>query len=539
MAGKKDPSIYDERTSIGSADDLDEYGVWVKSKPQDLSNSVPEIEELPDFDDVAIDDMEMPDFDASLNSDLEMEEKTAVSSKDLEFEEIPENSDLPEGLAPTSIDGDGFTEVSMSDFLNSSADSKSMESIDFGNLDSSVPEMEILDSSESGAPSSDSAPPSVNVASSVSVSQEKDLSTQLLQRIADELSSIKKEISSLKSELSVVRGEIKTTESADSKGFFDEEDDEKIALTGDELDNILNTANFTEETGSGETEVSFGSEAQSSDQPAEEMVEINFDEDVSELGGAAKVEDEVKFSGTDDFDIALDLSPEAGMGSPELDTLRKEGAMPITEAPDDTSYLEDDLLASPDLAVIDEFDNSFDQPNEPLTEETFDEETFGETVDLSGAIIDEPDLSTNITENPVSEPALDNISIDLDMEDAAVPDNSSGSDDFIFETEETVEIPVEDLPDIDESILSGDSGGEDLLPESGDNVDFSETVPKGLYDTETKDDGIPNNLKRELKIVLSYMDQLLESLPEDKIEEFAQSEYFDTYKKLFEELGLV
>jgi hypothetical protein len=35
------------------------------------------------------------------------------------------------------------------------------------------------------------------------------------------------------------------------------------------------------------------------------------------------------------------------------------------------------------------------------------------------------------------------------------------------------------------------------------------------------------------------MDQLLESLPEDKIEEFAKSEYYETYKKLFEELGLV
>jgi hypothetical protein len=35
------------------------------------------------------------------------------------------------------------------------------------------------------------------------------------------------------------------------------------------------------------------------------------------------------------------------------------------------------------------------------------------------------------------------------------------------------------------------------------------------------------------------MDQLLESLPEEKIEEFASSKYFDTYKKLFSELGLV
>jgi hypothetical protein len=34
------------------------------------------------------------------------------------------------------------------------------------------------------------------------------------------------------------------------------------------------------------------------------------------------------------------------------------------------------------------------------------------------------------------------------------------------------------------------------------------------------------------------MDQLLESLPDDKIGEFAESEYFDTYKKLFHDLGL-
>ncbi|MDR0759091.1 MAG: hypothetical protein LBF74_03155, partial [Treponema sp.] len=49
---------------------------------------------------------------------------------------------------------------------------------------------------------------------------------------------------------------------------------------------------------------------------------------------------------------------------------------------------------------------------------------------------------------------------------------------------------------------------------------------------------IPSGIKLELRSVLSYMDQLLESLPENKIEEFAKSEYFDTYKKLFEDLGL-
>jgi hypothetical protein len=34
------------------------------------------------------------------------------------------------------------------------------------------------------------------------------------------------------------------------------------------------------------------------------------------------------------------------------------------------------------------------------------------------------------------------------------------------------------------------------------------------------------------------MDKLLEALPDEKIEEFAKSEYYDTYKKLFKELGL-
>jgi hypothetical protein len=50
---------------------------------------------------------------------------------------------------------------------------------------------------------------------------------------------------------------------------------------------------------------------------------------------------------------------------------------------------------------------------------------------------------------------------------------------------------------------------------------------------------IPAHLRQELKTVLTYMDKLLEALPEDKIEEFAKSSYFESYKKLFADLGLV
>jgi hypothetical protein len=48
-----------------------------------------------------------------------------------------------------------------------------------------------------------------------------------------------------------------------------------------------------------------------------------------------------------------------------------------------------------------------------------------------------------------------------------------------------------------------------------------------------------DKLKSDIRSVLSYLDALLDSLPEEKIEEFAHSQHFDTYKRLFEELGLV
>jgi hypothetical protein len=100
---------------------------------------------------------------------------------------------------------------------------------------------------------------------------------------------------------------------------------------------------------------------------------------------------------------------------------------------------------------------------------------------------------------------------------------------FVVESADDLQIPVEtpeeslDIPELDES--TGDLGIEE--------ISSSET---SLAEEGTE---IPSQLKQELRTVLSYMDQLLESLPDDKIEEFARSEYYDSYKKLFRELGLV
>ncbi len=40
----------------------------------------------------------------------------------------------------------------------------------------------------------------------------------------------------------------------------------------------------------------------------------------------------------------------------------------------------------------------------------------------------------------------------------------------------------------------------------------------------------------EIKSVVNYLDELLDSLPEEKVEEFVKSDYYALYKKVLAEL---
>jgi hypothetical protein len=610
MASEKKPSIYSDRGTIGSTDELDEYGVWVKSEPQDLSSvgsesqdsSSSDIEDFPDFNadfdgDAVQDDFGIPDEDGAGETDGPGFEDS------LDFDDLS----IPEESPGRPAAEAGFTEVSMEDFLDNGP-----EVLD---------EPAGLDIDEDGDFAAPETPKSGAGA---------DLSTQLLMKIADELSSIRTELSVLKKEFSSVRGKAPAGEDkgeGQKKGFFDEAEDEKIALTGDELDNILNTADFTEEAGADATEElpgaypASGEESilpadslqiiEDSDLPdllseqadiigaditgdgAEEIPEeaappaLEYEDDAQEEGDDIVID--LDFDGIDpdalpeggplgldaagpgslppelaDFDISLDsatddketgggfnepsaASEDAGEGlvlensDSELQQLMEEGAQPMTAAPEDTSYL-DAEPAEEDLS---------------LDDLSLDEASLNEaSIDLSNAVIDEPDLSNQLTENPLQEPSLDDLSldddlsIDLDMEEAAQEEAADSPD----TGEEEIELSIPEgfvVESEDESQGSlGDELGEDVL--STGDIDALEQSPESLdldmspaavetEDQETSaEEGldIPSGIKQELRTVLSYMDQLLESLPEEKIEEFAKSEYFDTYKKLFKELGL-
>jgi pilus assembly protein FimV len=689
MAKDKKPSIFADRGTIGSSDELDEYGVWVKSEPQDLSQAFPEadgfstempesddidavipnFEDLPDFDalgsispyndisanipDISEDSFDLPDLESDSKITEEDDDSDVFNFGDLtepvELNSINQDSenpysgeldsavlsDKPEEIEPNALgssqepdstDDDGFNEISMDEFIGTqdlpdTADPfKSGEPIEINSDITTAPAIvakpENIVSKASGF-----QPVQSEEKATVKESQSMDLSTQLLMKIAEELSSIRSELSTLKKEFSGLRTVAMPKAEGKEKDFIEEEDDEKISLTGDELNNILNTADFTEEAGS-DAASAISDDEDDSDNLNLSTADLDMEIDLSDsnlenlegetkLGNSSLIDiaassdslesadskesDDSAISGEDiqihsdteipaempmSADIAMsddsiiDFSSEA---TDELNEIRENGVEPMVVAPppEDTNYLAEDPLAG-----------NIDSEELPAE---LSEESTDEGIDLSGAVIDEPDLSSEIHDNPLEEPSLEDISISLDLSDLNSIDLDSGGADSIEaeSAEGDTELPItEDAIQVEDNlspipeglaIEEDDFGG--ILENGVSFNEITEEVPDEISETivqmpeetikefpsvieefsSVSDDsaavvpnetiteaqplkqetsGIPENLKTELKTVLSYMDQLLEALPDDKIEEFAKSDYYDTYKKLFKELGL-
>jgi pilus assembly protein FimV len=465
----------------------------------------------------------------------------------------------------------------------------------------------------------------------------EEVSTQILLKIANDLSSIREELSSLKAQLADLKIERTSPsiveEAVEEKkvestplGFFDEEEDETIALTGDELDNILNTANFTEETGEGVSEtderfimpqqndssadlLSDDILAESSDQtivfpvPAESVLpsadtsdlvieEVSLDEPPLEEPsiveeGSLDIENVAVLPNTvDDIDTSYLEEEEATLDEPPLEEPDLSG---VALQPDEESF-------APNLEEGDEFTLDISSPNNaglsafsprlsPGDEPAFlppeasvpspePEEPKGpESVDLFDegelSILEESDQPPEIVEQesqfiPSAEGPV------FTEEQSAEPEEMTAVEEEL-ETLEGIELPgsettlpeIEEIPSI-ETVEPTEELEESIEPapeEIQDTIEISIPEPmepvrqqEAVAETPVAEAptmaaksaqevpapaSVPGNLKDEIKSVLTYLDKLLESLPDDKIEEFAKSDQFDVYKKLFEELGLV
>lgn len=403
-------------------------------------------------------------------------------------------------------------------------------------------------------------------------------------------------------------------EGHENSGFFDENDsDDTIALSGDELSNIMNTADITE-----------------TEENASAQDDIEIPEELPEEF-AVKPEDE-------------DLSEKTEENFDKLSDETEEHDVPAEEIPEETDFLQDKTIdePAPETEPAEEAENSF-EPAENPSEETeiqnegaddFNEDSPFGTIDETNSIETEPDsgLSMNSDEEKLEEPDLDKINMKNMEEEISIPkvdelaaDSDTPLDDILVESsnsdlinsvdeKETTlpEMPLDDAenaepaeelseaqeinageetsdknlspsdeetkiyedfiakdPEVSEGIsdenidyLKDDNSEADSYsaeetepaeelsepepevaaeseePEISDEVIPEETASADETSFETEEKQLPDDLKNDVKSVLLYMDQLLENLPEDKIMEFAKSEQFSTYKKLFSELGL-
>jgi len=218
---------------------------------------------------------------------------------------------------------------------------------------------------------------------------------------------------------------------------------------------------------------------------------------------------------TDDIDLELeevDLEPEILEAEPEdIDLeLDIEEVTPELEIPDDTlEEINLDTISQKDF-VIEEINLS--SPGDDEIPDISLDEAIDEIETVEEFSLDEPveDLDDEVTvtlpDNDFNElPGTEDV--DLDSLDALVTE----------EAKEAVEEEIADLEETPESTAAG------LREKTKAALELS---------------SLPGDLKEEIKEVLKYMDQLLESLPDDKIQEFARSEHFEVYKKIFEELGI-
>ena len=337
---------------------------------------------------------------------------------------------------------------------------------------------------------------------------------------------------------------------SDNGGFFTDDGDETIALSGDELANIMTTTEVTEE------------EVQP-EQPMEETSEPIFEETVTEEPEVDVVENEpVENEETSlSEDLTFDFE-DKNLEEPDLESIQfDETEESDSELPDEISIPKSDdiFVESNQTDFMDSV--STDQPSEPVFETT--ETILNDSGDArssaeSGVQFDSPDtlfehhfdttetlladlegteeaVTTESTEENTEAPVEETFASEPVVEESAPVEDDVPTVDKLLATEID---PVKTATEVSAEFAEVDNLDSNISKDNIDylNADKEDTLSQdSLY---TPSGSSNDDLKRDIKSVLLYMDQLLENLPEEKIMEFAKSDEFVTYKKLFSELGL-
>ena len=267
---------------------------------------------------------------------------------------------------------------------------------------------------------------------------------------------------------------------------------------------------------------------------------------VEESDSGLSIEENSENLAEPDFDSLENQEIETEITIPKVDEI-SENENP--SAPEDDILVEssnDDFM---DSVAESEMVITQSEANEPACEDIDVEENIDvveeipDTVDISSEI-ETTELSAEEVSNvePFND-SIDNFDSMLDSEKDISEQLSDENVDYLKSDENVIESDMENMSSainesetLSESMISNiDATMEDPFPPIESVIDHDERVEKQEAPSDTL---ISIDLKNDIKSVLLYMDQLLENLPEEKIMEFAKSEQFGTYKRLFNELGL-
>ncbi len=298
-------------------------------------------------------------------------------------------------------------------------------------------------------------------------------------------------------------------------------------------------------------------ELESFDEIEEMDLELDSSDELEEISLGSETSDELEEIdlGSESPDELEDITPKA-VSSDNLDDIEIEEI-----ELDESVNLEEESIDEIDLEEIESFDTAMDAEEIPEIEldeaideiETIEEFSLEESDSLTGNLEeleidleDDTEVTVAVPNDDFNElPGTEDVDLDSLEALAAAPDLTEEVGETIVEIPEIDLEPLsededlEDLEDLGEDILDETLSEEISLETESDLseiADVNETMAMGREAIELAD--LPDDLKDQIKDVLKYMDQLLESLPDDKIQEFARSEHFEVYKKIFEELGI-
>ena len=591
-------------------------------------------------------------------------ETSAPAADEAMFSEFGEGASVKKA-APAAPAGD-TEEIDLSDFGFDDDDSNI--GMTAGPDSAEAPKTEVVDYDMKVSADDDSKTPSVqdvlsgNVESS-SVESEDDISAsddssagaaaaspeisqkgqEILSQIMGELSSLRDEIKNLKSDFADLKdrpspaagtASIPVAENNKVKeedtGFFGSNDDEDdtIALSGNELTNILSSAEFSteeasdepfvveneepaidEETAVGDSDLKMDFNESDMEEPTIDTTEITPEDlagTTDEFGeenvlpeeiSVPKIDEDitVESSNSDLMDSVVntdemqaDAAPQESLNPEAIDEFLQEDVS-IADSLDDEkiNYMKQDSLEDDGSVVsVDDIvkeNVSLQDSEDDVSVSVGDdinaafEEADATESDIADSALAEKDayessVSDIMKENISLQDDEDNVSVSVgddinsafeeadatesDITDSALAEKDAYESSKSMEEEFSLDIGSEDeepVPEtLDESLLR-DAPEEPAQTSDDTFVDesiFDDSASEKTVAEETSVEVpaasaagsdktvITKDLKSEIVSVLSYMDQLLENLPEDKITEFAKSEHFVTYKKLFDELGL-